>query len=108
MGLKLYNQRPKSEIVMGLYLTPMAQIKTCVASIGGGGLAAGSAFGGSICADFLLVALKFASMPASLTVTMVTLAFLGTVDYIEDKMIARAMKNGDVTIKSHRRPKIDL
>lgn len=96
MGLKIHNQRPQSKIITGLYLTPMAQVKTCAASIGGGGLAA----------ETVYLLFNTIATPVIFVGGVTAIAFLGTVDYIEDKMIARAMKNGDITVKSHRRPKI--
>ena len=98
MGLKIYNQRPKSDYVTGLYLSPLAEIKSCVASIGGG----------TVMANIAFTAFKFAATPIIITAGLTAIAFLGAVDFIQDKMTARAMNNGEVSVKTHRRSKLDL
>lgn len=96
MGLKLYNQRPQSEFLTGLYLTPVAHVKTCAASIGGG----------IVSAEIAYTAFNIVAIPVVFVAGITAISFLSAVDIIHDKMIARAMKNGDVTVRSHRRPKI--
>lgn len=96
MGLNLYNQKPESNFIITLDLSLMAKIKASMASLTCGGFTAKS----------LLMVFEFVSAPVLLTVGAATIAFLGVADFMEDKMVTRAMKNGDVKIKSHRRPKI--
>lgn len=98
MGLQLYNPRPKNDHLIGLGLTPLAEIKTCVASIGGGG----------IMADVAYSAFQAVALPAVVILAGSTIAFLAGVDFIQDKMIQHAMDNGDVRIRTWRRPKIDI
>ncbi len=98
MGLQLHNSRPKSDTLTYLTLSPLAEIKTCIASIGSG----------SIMADVAVTAFKFVAMPALLTVGIASIAFLATVDYVSDKMTERALDKGDVKIKTVKRPQIDI
>jgi hypothetical protein len=98
MVLKLHNPRPKSKFLTGLYLSPLAEIKTGVAAIGGGTLAA----------DAVYSVFNMVAAPAFLIVVTPVFVFLVAVDNISDFMVNRAMKNGEVKVKSHRRPKIDF
>ncbi len=98
MGLKIYNQRPKSEFITGLYLSPVAQTKTAVASIGGGAASA----------ELSYLFLNAVAMPIIVAGGLTVIVFLGVADNIENYMAKRALKNGDVKIKSHRRPKINI
>ena len=83
----------------------MAEVKTCVASIGGGSLAAG---GLTSAIELTTVFLKFASMPFMILTGIGTIAFLSAADIIQDKMIKRSMNKSDVVIKTQRRPQIDV
>ena len=96
MGLQLHNPRPRPDNFTYLTLSPLAEVKTCIASIGSG----------SIMADIAVTAFKFVAMPAILMTGMAAIVFLATVDYVSDKMEARAMNKGDVKIKTAKHPKI--
>lgn len=98
MGLQLHNPRPRPDNFTYLTLSPLAEVKTCIASIGSG----------SIMADIAVTAFNFVAMPAILTVGFAAIAFLATVDYVQDKMIERSMNKGDVKIRIAKPPQIDI
>lgn len=98
MGLQLHNPRPRPDNFTYLTLSPLAEVKTCIASIGSG----------SIMADIAVTAFKFVAMPAILMTGMAAIVFLATVDYVSDKMVEKSLDKGHIKIKQSKRPKIDI
>lgn len=98
MGLKLHNARPKSENITGLFLTPMAELKTCVAAIGGGGIAG----------DVIFSLFNALAMPVVACGCAAAITFLSSVDIISDKMVDRSMRRGEVKAKILKCPGLDL
>ncbi len=96
MGLKLHNPRLKNKYFMQLSLNPMAEIKTCVASVGCG----------AVTSEAVFLAFNYFAVPI-VGVATAAIAFLVAVDNVSESMSKRYLGKGEVSMKKLKHPKIE-